>query len=190
MKQTICKRIGKMLSCIAVMSVVLAMGMLSGCAVSDNPGKDEKSGADLVVIGKIFTSENNQMAEAFAVKDGKYVYVGDKAGAEQYIVNGKTEVIDYTGKGLVMPGCGNGHSHYMLGYALKTIGTMIGLDVNTEKFLKEIVPAAVKKAKAEGATSIASIQCQPERTWMPSAATSPCTSWTRNVTRHWATPSC
>ena len=58
MKQTIiCKRIGKMLSCIAVMSVVLAMGMLSGCAVSDNPGKDEKSGADLVVIGKIFTSE-------------------------------------------------------------------------------------------------------------------------------------
>ncbi len=37
--------------------------------------------ADLVVYGKIFTSENNQLAEAFAVKDGKFVYVGDKNGA-------------------------------------------------------------------------------------------------------------
>ena len=124
----------------------------------DNPSKEDipsvKDGADLVVYGKIFTSESNQIVEAFAVKDGKYVYVGDKAGAEAFVEAGKTEVVDYSGKGLVMPGCGNGHSHYMLGYALKTIGTMIGLDVNTEQFLKEIVPAAVKKARAEGATSI------------------------------------
>jgi hypothetical protein len=118
----------------------------------DNPSV--KDGADLVVYGKIFTSENNQIVEAFAVKDGKYVYVGDKAGAEAFVETGKTEVIDYSGKGLVMPGCGNGHSHYMLGYALRTVGTMIGLDVNTNQFLKEIVPAAVTKAKAEGATSI------------------------------------
>ena len=120
----------------------------------DNPGKDVKNGADLVVYGKIFTSEGNQIVEAFAVKDGKYIYVGDKAGSEAYIEKGKTEVVDYTGKGLVMSGCGNGHAHYMLGYALKTIGTMIGLDVNTEKLLKEILPAAVQKAKNEGATSI------------------------------------
>ena len=120
----------------------------------DNPGKDVKNGADLVVYGKIFTSEGNQIVEAFAVKDGKYIYVGDKAGAEAYIENGKTEVVDYTGKGLVMSGCGNGHAHYMLGYALKTIGTMIGLDVTSEKLLKEILPEAVKKAKTEGATSI------------------------------------
>ena len=156
MKQTFCKRIGKMLSCIAVMSIVLAMGMLASCSESDNPtqGGAASEVADLVVYGKIFTSENNQIVEAFAVKDGKYIYVGDKKGAEAYIEAGKTRLVDYRGKGLVMPGCGNGHSHYMLGYALKTIGTMIGLDVNTEKFLKEIVPAAVKKAKAEGATSI------------------------------------
>jgi len=31
------------------------------------------------------------------------------------VENGKTEVVDYTGKGLVMPGCGNGHAYYMLG---------------------------------------------------------------------------
>ena len=156
MKQEICKRFEKMLSCIVVMSIVLAMGMLASCSESDNPtqGGAASEVADLVVYGKIFTSENNQIVEAFAVKDGKYIYVGDKKGAEAYIEAGKTRLVDYRGKGLVMPGCGNGHSHYMLGYALKTIGTMIGLDVNTEKFLKEIVPAAVKKAKAEGATSI------------------------------------
>ena len=159
MKQTIRMSIvKKMLSCITVMSVIIVTGMLASCSSHDNPAKEDvpavKIGADLVVYGKIFTSEGNQIVESFAVKDGKYVYVGDKKGAEAYIENGKTEVVDYTGKGLVMSGCGNGHAHYMLGYALKTIGTVIGLDVNSEKFLKEIVPAAVKKARDEGATSI------------------------------------
>ena len=45
----------------------------------------DKISADLVVYGKIFTSENNQIVEAFAVKDGKYIYVGDKKGAEAFI---------------------------------------------------------------------------------------------------------
>ena len=61
---------------------------------------DKKNIADLVVYGKIFTSDNNQIVEAFAVKDGKYVYVGSRKGAETFIEAGKTEVIDYTGKAL------------------------------------------------------------------------------------------
>ena len=147
MKQTILLRMmKKMLAFIAVMSVVFGGGILASCM--------SKPVADLVVYGKIFTSENNQVAEAFAVKDGKYVYVGDKAGAEAFVEEGKTEVVDYTGKGLVMPGCGNGHAHYMLGQALKTIGTTIGYEDSPEKFLKEIVPAAVNKARAAGATSV------------------------------------
>ena len=124
----------------------------------DNPSKEDapsvKTTADLVVYGKIFTSESNQIAEAFAVKDGKYVYVGDKAGAEAYIENGKTEVIDYSGKGLVMPGCGNGHAHYSSGFAIKTIGTFVGPEDGPEKFLTEILPAAVKKARENGAKAV------------------------------------
>ena len=134
----------QMLSCIAVMMVVI--GMLTGCK--------GKASADLVVYGKIFTSDNNQVVEAFAVKDGKYVYVGDKAGAEAFVEEGKTEVVDYTGKGLVMPSCGNGHAHYTLGYAIQSVGTIISYDDSPEKFLKEIVPAAVKKAKDTGAKAI------------------------------------
>ena len=136
----------KTLSCIALFCAVIGMGMLSGC--------QSKPGADLVVYGKIFTSENNQVVEAFAVKDGKYIYVGDKAGAEAYVEEGKTEVIDYTGKGLVMPSCGNGHAHYSLGYAIQSVGTVMSMDVDVNTFLTEIVPAAVKKAKETGAKSI------------------------------------
>ena len=121
--------------------------------------------ADLVVYGKIFTSESrrvgdgtsgmdNLIVEAFAVKDGKYVYVGDKAGAEAYVEAGKTEVVDYTGKGLVMPSCGNGHAHYSTGVALPSIGTIVSGEDSVDKFLNEIVPAAVKKARETGATSI------------------------------------
>lgn len=81
--------------------------------------------ADLVVYGKIFTSEGNQIVESFAVKDGKFIYVGDKNGVAEFIEDGKTEVIDYTGKGLVMPACGNGHAHYSLGISVPKVGTTI-----------------------------------------------------------------
>ena len=136
----------KMLSLITVMGIVIGMGLLASCQSNNS--------ADLVVYGKIYTAEGNQIVEAFAVKDGKYVYVGDKAGAEAFVEEGKTEVIDYTDKGLVMPGCGNGHAHYTLGYAIQSVGTIVGYEDTPEKFLKEIVPAAVKKAKDSGAKAI------------------------------------
>ena len=135
-----------MLSCITVVSVVIGMGLLASCQSKDS--------ADLVVYGKIFTSEGNQVVEAFAVKDGKYVYVGDKAGAEAFVEEGKTEVVDYSGKGLVMPGCGNGHAHYALGYAIQSVGTVMSMEDDVNKFLTEIVPGAVKKAKESGAKAI------------------------------------
>jgi predicted amidohydrolase YtcJ len=136
----------KILSIITVLTVIFGMGMMTSC--------NSKPSADLVVYGKIYTAEGNQIVEAFAVKDGKYVYVGDKAGAEAFIEEGKTEVVDYTDKGLVMPGCGNAHAHYSLGYAIQSVGTVMSRDTGVDKFIKEIVPAAVKKAKDNGANVI------------------------------------
>ena len=135
-----------MLTLIVAMSAILGMGLLSSC--------QSKNSADLVVYGKIFTADSSKIVEAFAVKDGKYVYVGDKAGAEAYIEEGKTEVIDYSGKGMVMPGCGNGHAHYSSGFAIKTIGTFVGPEDGPEKSLTEILPAAVKKARENGAKAV------------------------------------
>ena len=130
-----------------------ALGFIfAGCGGENSAAAGDK--ADLVVYGKIFTSEDDKIVEAFAVKDGKFIYVGEKAGAEPFIEQGKTEIIDYTGKGLVMPGCGNGHAHYMLGYALKSVGTTVNSEESPEKFLSEIVPEAVKKARDSGATSV------------------------------------
>ena len=138
--------IKKMLSCIAVICGIASAWMLTGCKGN--------SSADLVVYGKIFTAEGGQMAEAFAVKDGKYVYVGDKAGAEAFVEEGKTEVIDYTGKGFVMPGCGNGHAHYSMGYAIQSVGTVMSMEDDVNKFMTEILPAAVKKARETGAKCV------------------------------------
>ena len=131
---------------LAAILLCCTMAVLTSCK--------SKPTADLVVYGKIFTSDNNQIVEAFAVKDGKYIYVGDKAGAEVFIEEGKTEVIDYTGKGLVMPGCGNGHAHYASGFAIQTVGTIVSPKDDANKFLTEILPAAVKKARDSGAKAI------------------------------------
>lgn len=133
-----------------------ALGFIvAGCGGGDNnasSGSDKP--ADLVVYGKIFTSEDNKIVEAFAVKDGKFVYVGDKAGVEAFIENGKTEVVDYTEKGLVMPGCGNGHAHYLSAYAVQSFGTVIAFEDDVKKFLTEIVPSTVKKARDTGAKAV------------------------------------
>lgn len=56
---------------------------------------------------KIFTSDSkNPMAAALAVKDGKFVYVGDEAGLSAY----EGPVIDLGGK-FVMPGIFDSHVH-------------------------------------------------------------------------------
>ena len=146
MRQTILRSVTNTLSCITVAAVITAGGVLAGCK--------QKDAADLVVYGKVFTAEADSLVEAFAVKDGKYVYVGDKAGAEAFVQEGKTEVVDYTGKGLVMPSCGNGHAHYSLGYAIQTVGTVMSMEDDVNTFLTEIVPGAVRKARETGATAI------------------------------------
>ena len=128
--------------------------MVAGCGDDKSAATSSGDKADLVVYGKIFTSENNQIVEAFAVKDGKFVYVGDKAGVEAFIDKGKTEVIDYTGKGLVMPGCGNGHAHYSAGHAFQAVGTVFDKSDSLEKLFAESIPAAVKKARDAGAKTI------------------------------------
>lgn len=66
--------------------------------------------ADKVIYGNIFTVDRKRpRAEAAAIADGKYVYVGDEAGAKSYIGEG-TEELRYE-KGIILPGLGEGHGH-------------------------------------------------------------------------------
>lgn len=70
-----------------VLSVIITFtmiaSMLFGCSTK-NASSDVSTNveyADIVVYGTVYTAENQEVVEAFAVKDGKYIYVGDKAGA-------------------------------------------------------------------------------------------------------------
>lgn len=107
--------------------------------------------ADTVVFGTIRTAEeNNPVVEAIAVKDGRFIYVGDKAGAEAYIQDGVTEVIDHTGKGMVMPGCFDGHAHYMMTISLANMkgGVLFAHDDGKAEILKKVDAATLEAANA------------------------------------------
>lgn len=97
-----------------IISFICAAILATGCS-DDNAVTPEvvENPADMVVYGKIFTADNAEsMAEAFAVKDGKFIFVGSKADAQQYITH-DTQVVDHTGKGLIIPGCTEGHGHFV-----------------------------------------------------------------------------
>ncbi|MCQ2288073.1 MAG: amidohydrolase family protein [Muribaculaceae bacterium] len=85
----------------------LALAML--CSCSNIPS----GGADLVVIGNIYTSDPSApTAEAFVVHEGKYIYVGTREDAMKYVKEGKTQVID-SDAAMIMAGCTEGHGHYI-----------------------------------------------------------------------------
>ena len=112
--------------------------------------------ADTVIFGTVYTADTDApSAEAIAVKDGKFIYVGDKAGAEPYIRDGITEVVDHTGKGMVMPGCFEGHAHYLMGNSLGCMGGLtldpIADDVNS---FFEKLKLAYADAKQNGKSCI------------------------------------
>ena len=112
--------------------------------------------ADTVILGTVYTADTDTpSAEAVAVKDGKFIYVGEKAGVEGYIKEGVTQVIDHTGKGMVMPGCFEGHAHYIMGNSLGCMGGLM-LDPLTDdvKSFFEKLKLAYADAKENGKSCI------------------------------------
>ena len=69
---------------LSLLLTALLVVSFSACSHS-SAAEADRTPADLVVYGKIFTSEGSEIVEAFAVKDGKYVYVGSKKGAEAFV---------------------------------------------------------------------------------------------------------
>ncbi|MCQ2802600.1 MAG: amidohydrolase family protein [Bacilli bacterium] len=116
----------------AMPTVCLALGALASCG--EKQGTEiPKVIADLVVFSNMYTAEeeNDSEAQAFAVKDGKYIFVGSKEDADKYIEEGKTEVIDHSG--LIVPGCTEGHAHYFDGTGLSN--QLIGCNQSYEEVL-------------------------------------------------------
>ncbi len=115
----------KALLCICVCACTLSL--LTGCSSNTDTSTEDDKVADIVVYGKIYTSKTTgDYAEAFAVKDDKYIYVGDEEGVAEYIKDGVTEVIDRRDNGLVMSGATEGHGHYIMASELAVLDDIVG----------------------------------------------------------------
>ena len=98
--------------------------------VSESPdlsGTVSKLNADMIIKNaKIFTSDrDNPQATAFAVKDGRFVYVGDEAGLSDY----EGEVTDLGGR-FIMPGIIDSHVHvtFPVGFEYSDMGQRFECD--------------------------------------------------------------
>ena len=84
--------------------------MLFGCGGGGEASTTNEN-ADLIITGaKIYTSDEKQpWAEAIVIKDGKFIYVGEEAGALKY-ESKNTRSTDLKGR-FVIPGIIDSHAH-------------------------------------------------------------------------------
>lgn len=92
-------------------SIAGLLGVLAASCTSGGNGGGDQPAADLVLTGaKIFTSNRQQpWAETVAIKDGRFIYVGDSSGAAAFRSD-STAVVDLDGR-LVIPGLVDSHAH-------------------------------------------------------------------------------
>lgn len=130
---------------------------LFGCDRSDSPGTAstlQSAGmakADTILLnGHIYTLEGvHPWAEAVAIREGKYSYVGSNQGAQAYRGD-KTEVIDLQGR-MAMPGINDAHSHPWQG-GMKRLYECTFAFSSTPQQVNERVAECVKN--------------NPEQTWI------------------------
>ena len=115
---------------------------LTGC--SSKPPLDEGI-ADKVIYGNIYTmDENNPVASAIAIKDGKILKVGSLASDVMDVVGTKTEKIMYGPNKYIYPGFIEGHMHTMFaGYRLigqANVNSVVPAnDVEYKKIIKDFI---------------------------------------------------
>ena len=73
--------------------------------------REHRESAELILTGaRIFTSNKQQpWAEAVAIKNGRFIYVGDSTGTSKYLSD-RTQSVDLKGR-LVIPGLIDAHAH-------------------------------------------------------------------------------
>ena len=83
----------------------------------------------IIKNAKIFTSDSKRpLATALAVKDGKFIYVGDEAGLQAY----EGEVTDLGGK-FIMPGIIDSHVHITTGVGFEYTDLGVPVMCSTKK---------------------------------------------------------
>ncbi|WZL73852.1 amidohydrolase [Clostridiaceae bacterium 35-E11] len=100
-----------------------------------------------ITNGHIVTMDTSKpRTEALVVKNGKFVYVGDREGIKRYIDN-TTEIIDLEGK-LLLPGFIDSHMHlYPYGNTLQMV------NLRDVKSIDELIDRITEFIKMKGITS-------------------------------------
>lgn len=118
---------------IAAAAASLLAAVAAGCGGSGGGGGGESTptAADALYInGKVLTVDSgNSIAEAFAVKDGRFLAVGSQSELGFY-VGANTTVIDL-GKRTVVPGLGDGHLH--------DVGGGPGIDISQARSIAQML---------------------------------------------------
>ena len=70
--------------------------------------------ADIVIYGNFYTVDKKiPKAQAVAITNGKFVYVGDAEGVKEFI--GDNTKVERYDDGIIFPGFGDGHDHVSIG---------------------------------------------------------------------------
>ena len=95
----------------------------------------------IIKNAKIFTADKDKpQASALAVKDGKFVYVGDEAGLSDY----EGEVTDLGGK-FIMPGIIDNHVHVTIGIAFEYADLGVRIDCSGKQAALDFMADYVSK---------------------------------------------
>ena len=119
--------------------IMTALVVLVSSCTSTSTGSVTPFMADTVFTnGKVLTVDKRSIvAEAFAVKDDKFVFVGSNQQALTYI-NSQTKVIDLKGR-TVIPGLADSHLH--------TAGGGSGIDLSEARSLSDVFAKIGEAAK-------------------------------------------
>ena len=118
-------------------AVTSEAGTETGLAESADVGTK----ADMVFLsGAVYTvDESNPWAEAVAIQDGKITYVGNDAGAEDFIGE-DTEIIELVGK-MLLPSFHDTHAH-PIDMSLTLMGCDLFEGTSKEEYLEQIEQCA------------------------------------------------
>lgn len=99
--------------------------------------------ADTVIYGNIYTGiDGETTSEALAIKNGEFIYVGNKNDVKKYISK-NTEVLDYP-EGLVLSGFTDTHTHVTPSFGVSEYDINIGDATSLEEY-KEIITKYVNE---------------------------------------------
>ncbi len=118
----------------SIISLIIATLLLSGCLTVKNTEVKVNTPNQVFINGNIYTeNSDNPKAEAFSVKNGKFVFVGSNKDAKRFI-NNKTKVIDLQGK-TVLPSFIDSHTHPGL----------VGMSANNSELAEYQLPTTSKE---------------------------------------------